>query len=209
MSAQETTTDGVRLLSHRPSVLFKVAHHATEPVDGDISVDGIVISGPGWGDRLRDLMARSPTPSARACSPCALRRARPAAAGQDAARPRPHRLVPQVPLAGRDGAGLPADRRPRRRRGLRPRGADPRPLGRVELRGGELLEAAEAHDALFSFDSRARAAALEAGLPLLPAGELLFVKLDPRAVIDVECSLRSVWPLVERAGGRPSRSGSS
>ena len=55
-------------------------------------------------------------------------------------------------------------------------------LGAVEVRGGELLVAAEAHDALYSFDMRARAAALEIGLPLLPEGEILFVNLDPRAV---------------------------
>ena len=36
--------------------------------------------------------------------------------------------------------------------------------------GGELMAAAEAHDALFSFDYRARAAALEVGLPVLPEG---------------------------------------
>ena len=75
-------------------------------------------------------------------------------------------------------------------------------MGKVEVRGQELLEAAEVHDALFSFDARARAAVLEAGLPILPEGELLFVKLDPRAVLDVESSLRAVWPQVERAGGR-------
>jgi EAL domain-containing protein (putative c-di-GMP-specific phosphodiesterase class I) len=74
-------------------------------------------------------------------------------------------------------------------------------MGRVELRGQELLEAAEVHDALFSFDARSRAAVLEAGLPRLPEGEKLFVKLDPRAVLDVESSLRAVWPQVERAGG--------
>ena len=43
-------------------------------------------------------------------------------------------------------------------------------LGAVEVRGGELLAAAEAHDALFSFDTRARAAALEIGLPLHARG---------------------------------------
>ena len=43
-------------------------------------------------------------------------------------------------------------------------------LGTVELRGAELVAAAEAHDALFSFDYRARTAALEVGMPLLPAG---------------------------------------
>ena len=80
-------------------------------------------------------------------------------------------------------------------------------MGRVEVRGAELVEAAVAHDALFSFDARSRAASLEAGLPSLPAGELLFVKLDPRGVLDVDSSLRSVWPIVERAGGRPSTVG--
>jgi EAL domain-containing protein (putative c-di-GMP-specific phosphodiesterase class I) len=73
-------------------------------------------------------------------------------------------------------------------------------LGAVELRGGELLAAAEAHDALYSFDMRARAAALETGLPLLPEGEILFVNLDPRAVIDVEssCGPRGRWSSVSQ-----------
>jgi EAL domain-containing protein (putative c-di-GMP-specific phosphodiesterase class I) len=78
-------------------------------------------------------------------------------------------------------------------------------LGAVEVRGGELLAAAEAHDALYSFDTRARAAAIETGIPLLPAGEILFVNLDPRAVIDVESSLRTTWPLVQRLGAEPVR----
>jgi EAL domain-containing protein (putative c-di-GMP-specific phosphodiesterase class I) len=75
----------------------------------------------------------------------------------------------------------------------------------VELPSGELLTAAEAHDALYSFDTRARAAAIETGVPLLPAGEILFVNLDPRAVVDVESSLRTTWPVVERAGAEPAR----
>ena len=78
-------------------------------------------------------------------------------------------------------------------------------LGTVELRGAELLAAAEAHDALFSFDYRARTAALEVGLPLLPEGEILFVNLDPRAVLDVESSMRTTWPVVGRLGADPSR----
>src|SRR6476620_9319078 len=76
-------------------------------------------------------------------------------------------------------------------------------MGKTEVRGGELIEAAEAHDALYSFDARSRAASLEAGLHKLPADELLFVKLDPRGVLDVSSSLRSVWPIVEAQGGRP------
>jgi len=78
-------------------------------------------------------------------------------------------------------------------------------LGTVELRGAELIAAAEAHDALFSFDYRARTAALEVGLPILPAGEILFVNLDPRAVLDVESSMRTTWPVVGRLGADPSR----
>ena len=78
-------------------------------------------------------------------------------------------------------------------------------LGTVELRGAELIGAAEAHDALFSFDARARAAALEVGLPLMPEGEVLFVNIDPRAVLDVESSMRTTWPIVIRLGGDPSR----
>ena len=46
--AEATKTDGVRLLSHRPSVLYKVEHLATEPVEGDIAVEGLVLAGPGW-----------------------------------------------------------------------------------------------------------------------------------------------------------------
>ena len=78
-------------------------------------------------------------------------------------------------------------------------------MGKVELRGAELIAAAEAHDALFSFDARARAAALEVGLPLMPEGEILFVNIDPRAVLDVESSMRTTWPIVIRLGGDPGR----
>ena len=48
--------DGVRLLSHRPSVLYKVEHLATEPAAGDIAVEGLLIAGPGWDERLRTLI---------------------------------------------------------------------------------------------------------------------------------------------------------
>ena len=40
-------TEGVRLLSHRPSELYKLEHLATEPVDGDIAVEGLQLAGPG------------------------------------------------------------------------------------------------------------------------------------------------------------------
>ena len=48
LHADNASTLGVRLLSHRPSVLYKVEHLATEPVDGDIAVEGMVLAGPAW-----------------------------------------------------------------------------------------------------------------------------------------------------------------
>ena len=200
-----SAADGVRLLSHRPSVLYKVEHRATEPVDGDIAVEGLVLAGPGWDDRLKDLLASLAQPE-RACL-FAMR------LGDDQALPLPAETLldrartdwfpdflshgqmkphfqPIVDLRSGQVYGREALMRGK--------------LGATEVRGGELLAAAEAHDALFSFDYRARTAALEVGLPLLPEGEILFVNLDPRAVLDVESSLRTTWPVVGRLGADPS-----
>jgi len=200
------STDGVRLLSHRPSVLYKVEHLATEPVDGDIAVEGMELAGPGWEDRLKELL-ESLSHSERACL-FAVRLADeqglPIAADTLLDRARtdwfpeflshgvmtPH-FQPIIDLVDGKAYGREA-----LMRGM---------LGATEVRGAELMAAAEAHDALFSFDSRARAAALEIGLPLLPEGELLFVNLDPRAVIDIASSLRTTWPVVVRLGADPSR----
>src|SRR5919109_1547782 len=199
-------TDGVRLLSHRPSVLYKVEHLATEPVEGDIAVEGLVLAGPGWSDRLRDLL-KAVSPPERACL-FALR------LSDDQALPLPAEILldrsrtdwfpdflshgqmkphfqPIVDLNTGNAYGREALMRGR--------------LGAVEVRGGELMAAAEAHDALFSFDYRARTAALEIGLPLLPEGEILFVNLDPRASLDVDSSVRTTWPVVGRLGADPSR----
>jgi EAL domain-containing protein (putative c-di-GMP-specific phosphodiesterase class I) len=199
-------TDGVRLLSHRPSVLYKVEHLATEPVEGDIAVEGLVLAGPVWIDRLKELL-ETLSQSERACL-FALRLSDdqalplPAETLLDRSRTdwfpdflsrgqmKPH-FQPIVDLATGRVFGREALMRGR--------------LGAVDVRGGELLAAAEAHDALFSFDYRARTAALEIGLPLLPEGEVLFVNLDPRAVLDVEGSLRTTWPVVGRLGADPSR----
>jgi EAL domain-containing protein (putative c-di-GMP-specific phosphodiesterase class I) len=200
------TADGVRLLSHRPSVLYKLEHLATEPVEGDIAIEGLQLAGPGWEDRLKELLATI-THSERAClfavrlddeqglpipADTLLDRARTdwfpefLSHGEMA----PH-FQPIIDLATGKAYG----------REALMRGT----LGKIELRGAELIAAAEAHDALYSFDSRARAAALEVGLPLMPEGEILFVNIDPRAVIDVESSMRTTWPIVIRLGGDPGR----
>src|SRR5215208_8102697 len=170
------TADGVRLLSHRPSVLYKLEHLATEPVEGDIAIEGLQLAGPGWEDRLKDLLG-SISHAERACL-FAVRLADeqglpiPADTLLDRARTdwfpeflshgrmTPH-FQPIVDLADGRVFGREALMRGK--------------MGAVEVRGAELMAAAEAHDALYSFDARARAAALEVGLPLLPDGELLFV----------------------------------
>ena len=199
-------TEGVRLLSHRPSVLYKVEHMATEPIAGDIAVEGLVLAGPGWNERLKELLNTIST-AERACL-FALKlndeQALPLPAETLLDRSRtdwfpdflshgqmkPH-FQPIVELATGRTYGREALMRGK--------------LGAVEVRGGELLAAAEAHDALFSFDYRARTAALEVGLPLLPEGEVLFVNLDPRAALDVESTVRTTWPVVARMNADPSR----
>jgi EAL domain-containing protein (putative c-di-GMP-specific phosphodiesterase class I) len=204
--AEAAVADGVRLLSHRPSVLYKVEHLATEPANGDIAVEGLVLAGPQWDERLKELL-NALSHSERACL-FAVRLADeqalplPADTLLDRARTdwfpeflshgqmRPH-FQPIVELDTGRAFGREALMRGK--------------LGAVEVRGGELMAAAEAHDALFSFDYRARTAALEIGLPLLPEGEILFVNLDPRASLDVDSSLRTTWPVIGRLGADPSK----
>src|ERR671917_2906889 len=205
-TTEASTTDGVRLLSHRPSVLYKVEHLATEPSEGDIAVEGLKLAGPDWDDRLKTLL-QSLSQSERACL-FAVRLGEeqalpvPAETPLDRARTdwfpeflshglmRPH-FQPIVELSSGRVVGREALMRGK--------------LGAVEVRGGELLAAAEAHDALYSFDMRARAAAIETGIPLMPDGELLFVNLDPRAALDVDSSMRTTWPVVSRLNADPSR----
>ena len=206
MTPAPAAIHGVRLLSHRPSVLYKIEHLGSEPTAGDIGVEGLLLAGPGWDERLKSVI-KALSLSERACL-FAVRLADeqmlplPAETLLDRARTdwfpeflshglmRPH-FQPIVDLSSGLAYGREALMRGK--------------LGAVELRGAELIGAAEAHDALFSFDYRARTAALEVGLPLLPEGEKLFLNVDPRAALDVESSLRTTWPVVGRLGADPSR----
>jgi EAL domain-containing protein (putative c-di-GMP-specific phosphodiesterase class I) len=189
-------------------VLFKIESRGNQGDAADVSIQGVLFSGPGWGDRLREVMGtlsaaeRAMLFAVRLDDPAGL--PLPARTLLDRARtdwfPKflsQGQLIPVfqplVELSTGSVYGREALIRGR--------------MGKTELRGQELLEAAEIHDSLFSFDARARSACLQAGMPHLPDGELLFVKLDPRAVLDVEGSLRAVWPEVERSGGQPDRIG--
>jgi len=197
-----TSVEGVRLLAHRPSLLFKLEHLGSQAEDAEVSVEGVLISGPGWSERLRDVMSTLSSAERALLFAVRLddRSGLPLAATTLLDRDRTDwfpkflsqgQLTPVFqPLVDLgDGSVFGREALIRGR------------MGKVELRGQELLEAAEVHDALFSFDARTRAACLEAGLGKLPEGETLLVKLDPRAVLDVDSSLRAVWPLVERCGG--------
>jgi EAL domain-containing protein (putative c-di-GMP-specific phosphodiesterase class I) len=193
----------VRLLSQRPSVLAKVAKLLTgvDGAGGDVDC-----AGPGWQGELKDVLhrlsghERSLLWAVRLDDPAAL----PLPADKVLAQARTDwfpeflsfgRMLPHFqPIVDlRDGSVFGREALIRGK------------LGAVELRGGELMAAATAHDALFSFDSRARTSALAMGLELLPPGEILCVNLDPRSVLDVTHSVLSTWPAVKRAGGDPSR----
>ena len=206
------TTDGVRLLSPRPSVLSKIERSvaATAPAvaSADTGGEGVRVGGPGWEARLKDLLGELSKSERASLYAVRLddRQGLPMPADTLLERTRtdwfpeflshglmtPH-FQPIVELTDGRAYGREALMRGR--------------LGATEVRGAELVAAAEAHDALFSFDARARAAALEVGLPLMPDGEILFVNLDPRVVIDVEGSLRTTWPIAERMGVGPGRLG--
>jgi EAL domain-containing protein (putative c-di-GMP-specific phosphodiesterase class I) len=199
------TTDGVRLLSPRPSVLSKLERSAAVV---DAAGEGVVLTGPSWEDRLKALLGGLSKAERASLYAVRLddRLGLPLPADTLLERTRtdwfpeflshglmtPH-FQPIVDLTDGSAYGREALMRGR--------------LGATEVRGAELVSAAEAHDALFSFDARARAAALEVGLPLLPDGEILFVNLDPRVVVDVEGSLRTTWPIAERMGVEPGRLG--
>ena len=208
MGTSPASNEGVRLLSHRPSLLFKLEHFGDQSETADVSVEGVLLSGPGWGDRLRDIMGnlssaeRALLFAVRLDDPSGL----PLQAKTLVARARTDwfpkflsqgMLMPvfQPVVDLTDGSVFGREALIRGR------------MGKIELRAQELLEAAEVHDALFSFDARARAAVLEAGLSRLPDNEFLLVKVDPRAVLDVPSSLRAVWDQVERTGVSGARIG--
>ncbi len=192
------------MLSRRPSVLAKLSPLAGESFDAhaDLAGEGLEVGGADWQDRLTRMLATLndaergdlyavwladelalPLPAAKI-----LDQGRTAWFPQFLARGRwvPH-FQPILELATGRAIGHEALMRGR--------------LEGAEFVGAELVMGAHAHDSIWAFDRRARMIALEVGLPLVGPDELLFVNLDPRAVVDLASSLTGTWPTVSRSGG--------
>ena len=194
---------GVRLLSHRPSILAKLMPLAGEQVaaDADLAGEGLEVGGADWQERLTGMLGTL-TPTERD-ELYAVWLADELALPLPAAKVLDQALTAWFPHFLARGRWIPhfqpivelATGRPIGQEVLM-RGR----LDRVEYRGADLVRGAQAHDATWTFDRRARMIGLEVGLPLMNPGELLFVNLDPRAVVDLESSLTSTWPAVARSG---------
>ncbi|MEX2671265.1 MAG: EAL domain-containing protein [Phycisphaeraceae bacterium] len=66
--------------------------------------------------------------------------------------------------------------------------------------GGEIIEAARAHDALFQFDQKAREIALRQGALQLAPGEKLFINFCPTVIYDPDICLRNTWKIADELG---------
>lgn len=73
-------------------------------------------------------------------------------------------------------------------------------VGERELNGGEIVQAARAHGALFSLDLVGRTVALEHGMPKLTGDQVLFVNFTPTAIYDPKVCLRTTWAMAQRLG---------
>ncbi|MEX0774410.1 MAG: EAL domain-containing protein [Phycisphaeraceae bacterium] len=70
---------------------------------------------------------------------------------------------------------------------------------------GQIIDAARAHDALFQFDQQARTTAIRQGVPLLLAGESLFINFNPSVIYDPKVCLRATWRAAQELGCPMSR----
>ena len=200
--------EGVRLLSHRPSILAKLVPLAGErPArDADLAGEGLEVGGADWQERLTRML--DTLTGAERDELYAVWLADELALPLPAAKILDQALTAWFPAFLVRGRWIPHFQPIVELATSRPIGHEVLMRGRldgVDHLGGELVRGARAHDSTPAFDRRARMVGLEIGLPLTGPGELLFVNLAPRAVVDLESSLTSTWPTVLRNGSRGSR----
>ena len=193
---------GVELTSERPHVRARLAQATGLPADA------VRLTGPGWRDAF-DAALGTLTFSERAAVTASLLGAGVPAASMPAAQAQeriaapwlpgllesPERLFPhfQPIVSLRDGSVHGYESLLRAR------------IGGRELSGGEIVAAAQAHQAMFSLDLIGRSVALEQGLPALPEDAMLFVNFTPSAIYDPDICLRTTWAIARRLGFPLSR----
>ena len=194
--------EGVQLTSERPHVRAKLAQ-AT-----GLSPEAVRLAGPGWREAFAGALDAL-TFSERAAVTASLLvdgsvgLSMPATQAQERIQTpwlgglldEPGRLFPhfQPIVSLRDGSVHGYESLLRAR------------LGDRELSGGQIVAAAQAHQAMFSLDLIGRSVALEQGLPALPDGAMLYVNFTPSAIYDPEICLRTTWAIARRLGFPLSR----
>ena len=73
-------------------------------------------------------------------------------------------------------------------------------VGEREVNGGEIVQAAKAHGAIFTLDLVGRTVALEQAMPKLAKDQVLFVNFTPTAIYDPQVCLRTTWAIARRLG---------
>ena len=68
------------------------------------------------------------------------------------------------------------------------------------LNGGQIIDAARAHGAMFQFDQIGRTTAIRNCGPKLIAGEKLFINFIPMVIYDPALCLKSCWAAAQEAG---------
>jgi diguanylate cyclase (GGDEF)-like protein/PAS domain S-box-containing protein len=194
-AASSETVDGVVLIAERRHVRNKVGVLLEQ-------ADGLRLEGAGWCDRLQVLLddLSFSERSALLAAPLSGRSAGVALPVNDVLlRARtdwlpdllngsalyPH-LQPIVSLADGRTYGYESL--------LRGKVAD------LELNGGEIVDAARAHGAIFTLDLVGRTVALEQGMAKLVDDEVLFVNFTPTAIYDPQVCLRTTWAIARRLG---------
>ncbi len=187
--------DGVVLVAERLHVRTKVGVLLEE-------ADGLRLEGPGWVDRLAEILSQL-TFSERAALLAApltgaeLQITLPAQEVLTRARTPwlPELLngsdlypVLQPIVSMADGATYGYESLLRGR------------IAGAELNGGEIVQAARAHGALFTMDLLGRTISLEQAMPRIGADQVLFVNFTPTAIYDPAVCLRTTWAIARRLG---------